>query len=101
MTPSPDLYSRSEIFVGGRWRPSVAGTEHKVVNPARGEVLGDAALAGAADDDAAVPAGPAAAAAAAAAARPSFVAGVGAGARPSERAHPLRAAVAYLEDLRY
>jgi hypothetical protein len=37
MTPSPDLYSRPEIFVGGRWRPSVDGTEHKVVNPASGD----------------------------------------------------------------
>jgi aldehyde dehydrogenase (NAD+) len=88
MTPSPDLYSRSEIFVGGRWRPSVDGTEHKVVNPASGEVLGHAVLAGDADVDAAV-----------AAARASFDAGVWADRSPSERAGVLRAAADYLEDL--
>jgi aldehyde dehydrogenase (NAD+) len=88
MTPSPDLYSRSEIFVGGRWRPSADGTEHKVVNPASGEVLGHAVLAGVADVDAAV-----------AAARASFDAGVWADRSPAERADVLRAAADYLEDL--
>ncbi len=88
MTPTPDLYSRSEIFVGGRWRSSADGTEHKVVNPASGEVLGSVVLAGVADVDAAV-----------AAARASFDAGVWADRSPSERADVLRAAADYLEDL--
>jgi aldehyde dehydrogenase (NAD+) len=88
MTSPPDLYSRSEIFVGGRWQPSADGTEHKVVNPASGEVLGSVVLAWVADVDAAI-----------AAARASFDAGVWADRSPSERATVLRAAADYLEDL--
>jgi len=88
MTSSADLYSRPEVFVGGRWLPSADGTEHKVVNPASGEVLGSVVLAGVADVEAAI-----------AAARASFDAGVWAYRSPSERATVLRAAADYLEDL--
>ncbi|HEU5266321.1 MAG TPA: aldehyde dehydrogenase, partial [Jatrophihabitans sp.] len=88
MTSTPDLYSRPDVFVGGRWKRSIDGTDHKVINPATGEVLGNATLAGLGDIDDAV-----------AAARASFDAGVWA-ARPAvERARVLRAAADYLENL--
>src|SRR6478735_8984628 len=86
MTFSHDLYSRPDVFVGGRWQRSTGGTEHKVINPATGEVLGNATLAG--DVDAAV-----------AQARGSFDAGVWADRPAAERAEVLRSAADYLENL--
>ncbi len=91
MTPSPDLYSRSKIFVGGRWLPSVEGTEHKVVDPtASGE---GARQRGSRRES------PTSTCRIVAAARASFDAGVWADRSPSERATVLRAAADYLEDL--
>jgi aldehyde dehydrogenase (NAD+) len=88
MTAPPDLYSRPDVFVGGTWQRSVDGTDHKVVNPATGDVLGVTTLAGVADVEAGV-----------AAARASFDAGTWADAEPSERARVLRDAADYLENL--
>jgi aldehyde dehydrogenase (NAD+) len=88
MTSSHDLYSRPDVFVGGVWQRSNGGTEHKVINPATGEVLGSATLAGVADIEAAV-----------AAARRSFDAGIWADRPAAERAEVLRLAADYLENL--
>ena len=88
MTSSPDLYSRPDVFVGGVWQRSVDGTDHKVLNPATGEVLGSATLAGAGDVEAAVTA-----------ARRSFDAGVWADRPAAERADVLRGAADHLERL--
>src|SRR3954449_8058492 len=85
---SHDLYIRPDVFVGGVWTPSVDGTDHEVVNPASGDVLGTARLAGVRDVEAAV-----------AGARSSFDAGVWAGRSGAERAAVLRSAADYLEQL--
>jgi aldehyde dehydrogenase (NAD+) len=88
MTASADLYHRPDVFVAGVWQRSIDGTDHKVVNPATGEVLGTATLAGVGDVDAAV-----------AAARSSFDTGIWADRSPRERATVLRSAADYLEEL--
>ncbi|HEX6519073.1 MAG TPA: aldehyde dehydrogenase [Streptosporangiaceae bacterium] len=83
-----DLVSRPDVFVGGRWVPSLGGSEQPAIDPATGAAFGSAVLATTADVDAAV-----------AAARESFDAGVWASRPVAERAAVLRGAAGHLERL--
>lgn len=80
------MTERPELFVGGRWERPRDGHEIEVRNPATGERVGSAALAGPADIDAAVDA-----------ARASFDSGVWADAAPAERAEVLHRAADLME----
>ena len=77
---------RPELFIGGRWTPSVGGERVEVRNPATGERIGSASLGSAADMDSAV-----------AAARASFDDGGWATTPPARRAEVLRAAADLLD----
>jgi betaine-aldehyde dehydrogenase len=81
------MTERPELFVGGRWQAPSDPDAVEVRNPATGERVGVAGLAGPADVDAAV-----------AAARESFDSGVWADAAPAERAAVMRRAADLLEE---
>jgi aldehyde dehydrogenase (NAD+) len=83
-----DLVTRPDVFIGGRWVPSLGGTEQAAIDPSTGAAFGSAVLASTADVDAAV-----------GAARKSFDDGGWAGRPVAERAAVLRAAAAHLEQL--
>jgi aldehyde dehydrogenase (NAD+) len=83
-----DLVTRPDVFIGGRWVPSLGGTEQAAVDPSTGAAFGSAVLASTADIDAAV-----------AVARKSFDDGGWADRPAAERAAVLRAAAAHLEQL--
>ncbi|GAA5080833.1 betaine-aldehyde dehydrogenase [Thermocatellispora tengchongensis] len=80
------MVERPELFVGGQWAAPREGRKVRVRNPATGEDVGEAGLAGPADIDDAV-----------AAARAAFDSGVWAGEAPERRAEVLRAAAELLE----
>src|SRR5258708_2105610 len=83
-----DLVTRPDVFIGGRWVPSLGGTVQAAIDPSTGAAFGSAVLATTADVDAAV-----------AAARKSFDDGGWAGRPAAERATVLRAAAGHLEQL--
>lgn len=80
------MTERPELFIGGRWQKPRDGETIEVRNPATGERVGQAALAGIADVDAAVEA-----------ARASFDSGVWANAAPAERSEVMHRAADLLE----
>jgi aldehyde dehydrogenase (NAD+) len=83
-----DLVTRPGVFIGGRWVPSLGGTDQAAIDPSTGAAFGSAVLATTADVDAAVRA-----------ARESFDDGLWAGRPVAERAAVLRSAAGYLEQL--
>jgi len=83
-----DLFTRPEIFLGGRWVASRGGVEEPVLDPSTGAAFGAATLATADDVDAA-----------AGLARESFESGVWSGRSVGERAAVLRAAADHIEQL--
>jgi aldehyde dehydrogenase (NAD+) len=83
-----DLVTRPDVFIGGRWVPSLGGIDQAAIDPSTGAAFGSAVLATTADVDAAVEA-----------ARESFDDGVWADRPVAERAAVLRAAAGYLEQL--
>ena len=80
------LTDRPELFIGGTWQPPRGGEVIEVRNPATRDLVGRAALASAADVDAAV-----------SAARASFDSGVWSRSAPAERAAVLHRAADHLE----
>ncbi|WP_181311811.1 aldehyde dehydrogenase [Nocardioides campestrisoli] len=80
------MTERPDLFIGGRWEKPRGGETIEVRNPATGERVGEAALGGVADVDAAV-----------AAARASFDSGVWAEADPAERSAVMHRAADLLE----
>lgn len=87
MATLPESMSeRPELFVGGAWRRPESGEVVEVRNPATGEYVGSAALAGPADVDAAV-----------GAARHAFDSGVWSAADPASRAEVLHRAADLME----
>ena len=83
-----DLFTRPEIFLGGRWTSSRGGAEEPVLDPSTGTAFGAATLATTADVDAAVEV-----------ARASFESGAWSGRTVGERAAVLRAAADHVEQL--
>lgn len=83
-----DLYTRPELFIGGRWVASRGGREEPVIDPSAGAAFGSATLASTGDIDAAV-----------AAARASFDSEVWSSRPVNERASVLRAAADHIEAL--
>src|SRR4051812_19423051 len=86
--PMSDLFTRPEIFLGGRWVSSRGGVEEPVLDPSTGSAFGAATLATTEDVDAAVDL-----------ARASFESGSWAGRPVGERAAVLRAAADHVERL--
>lgn len=80
------MTERPELFIGGRWQKPRDGETIEVRNPATGERVGEAALGGVADVDAAVEA-----------ARASFDSGVWADTAPQERSEVMHRAADLLE----
>ncbi|MDT4936246.1 MAG: hypothetical protein QOK11_4138 [Pseudonocardiales bacterium] len=83
-----DLFTRPEIFLGGRWVASRGGVEELVIDPSTGAAFGAATLATTQDVDAAVDL-----------ARASFDSGVWADRSVTERATVIRAAADHIERL--
>jgi aldehyde dehydrogenase (NAD+) len=83
-----DLFTRPEVFIGGRWVASRGGTAQAAVDPSTGTPFGTATLATPADVDAAVDA-----------ARASFDSGVWANQPVAARAAVIRAAADHIEKL--
>ncbi|GGO75056.1 aldehyde dehydrogenase [Nocardioides deserti] len=80
------MTERPELFIGGRWQQPRSGETIEVRNPATGARVGEAALGGNADIDAAVEA-----------ARASFDSGAWADAAPEERSEVMHRAADLLE----
>src|SRR5438445_4427475 len=83
-----DLFTRPEIFLGGRWVVSRGGEEAPVLDPSTGAAFGAATLATTEDVDAAVDL-----------ARASFESGAWSGRSVADRATVIRAAADHIERL--